>query len=58
MTKELLQHTWWALVRGSRGPPGGPQGGRAPQFGKHRIRVSTELNEWSMMSYFHCNSLV
>ena len=35
MTKELLQHTWWALVKGSRGPPGGPQGSTALQFGKH-----------------------
>ena len=33
--KELVQHTWWALVRGSRGPPGGPQGSTAPQFMKH-----------------------
>ena len=35
MTKELLQHTWWALVGGSRGPPGGSQGSTALQFGKH-----------------------
>ena len=35
MTKELLQHTWWALGRGSRELPGGPQGSTAPQFGKH-----------------------
>ena len=35
MRKELLQHTWWALVRGSRGLPGSPQGFTVPQFGKH-----------------------
>ena len=38
MTKELLQYTWWAFVRGSRRLPGGPQGSTAPQFGKHRSR--------------------
>ena len=38
MTKELLQHTWWALERASRGPPGGAQGYTAPQFGKHCLR--------------------
>ena len=40
MAKELLQHTWWASVRGSWVPPGGPQGSTAPQFGKHCSRVT------------------
>ena len=35
MMKESLQLAWWALVRGSRGPPSGTQGYTAPQFGKH-----------------------
>ena len=38
MTKEQLQHTWWVLVRGSRGPLSGSQGFTAPQFGKHPSR--------------------
>ena len=37
-TKELLQYTWWAFLRGFRGPPGGPQGSTAPQFGKHCLK--------------------
>ena len=33
MSKELLQHTWWALVRGSRGLPGGHRGPRHHSLG-------------------------
>ena len=35
MTKKVLQHMWWAFVRGSRAPPVGSQVSTAPQFGKH-----------------------
>ena len=38
MTKELLQHKWWAIVRGSRGPPSGP---------RHHSLGSTALEDLS-----------